>query len=61
MTRTSREILASFLRRVCGSLLTFLFPEPPTKYRREDHYMRGPGPKWHAKHSPTAHPSPEND
>jgi hypothetical protein len=25
-------------------------------YRPEQHYMRGPGPKWHAKHDP-AHPS----
>jgi hypothetical protein len=23
-------------------------------YRPERHYMRGPGPKWHAKHSPAA-------
>jgi hypothetical protein len=22
-------------------------------YRPELHYMRGPGPKWHAKHDPT--------
>ena len=22
-------------------------------YRPELHYMRGPGPKWHAKHNPT--------
>jgi hypothetical protein len=21
-------------------------------YRPEQHYMRGPGPKWHAKHAP---------
>jgi hypothetical protein len=21
-------------------------------YRPERHYMRGPGPKWHAKHDP---------
>ena len=21
-------------------------------YRPEQHYMRGPGPKWHAKHEP---------
>jgi hypothetical protein len=30
-------------------------------YRPELHYMRGPGPKWHAKHDrPTAeaHPAP---
>jgi len=24
-------------------------------YRPEQHYMRGPGPKWHAKHDPAAH------
>jgi hypothetical protein len=23
-------------------------------YRPELHYMRGPGPKWHAKHAPAA-------
>jgi hypothetical protein len=23
-------------------------------YRPELHYMRGPGPKWHAKHGPAA-------
>ena len=23
-----------------------------TDYRPERHYMRGPGPKWHAKHVP---------
>ena len=22
----------------------------PDRYRPEKHYMRGPGPKWHAKH-----------
>jgi hypothetical protein len=26
-------------------------------YRPELHYMRGPGPKWHAKHAPSAAPS----
>jgi hypothetical protein len=25
-------------------------------YRPELHYMRGPGPKWHAKHSAAAQP-----
>jgi hypothetical protein len=24
-------------------------------YRPELHYMRGPGPKWHAKHRPLVH------
>jgi hypothetical protein len=30
-------------------------------YHPELHYMRGPGPKWHAKHRPAAaeaHPAP---
>jgi hypothetical protein len=30
-------------------------------YHHELHYMRGPGPKWHAKHHPAAaeaHPAP---
>jgi hypothetical protein len=26
-------------------------------YRPELHYMRGPGPKWHAKHDPASVPS----
>src|SRR5262245_35349748 len=25
-------------------------------YRPEEHYMRGPGPKWHAKHDPALDP-----
>jgi hypothetical protein len=25
-------------------------------YRPELHYMRGPGPKWHAKHAPSVAP-----
>lgn len=30
--------------------LRFLW-NTPIAYRREDHYMRGRGPKWRAKHS----------
>ena len=44
---------ASLLRSAAGSLLTFLGPSwdgPRRKYRPEDHYMRGPGPKWREKH-----------
>ena len=26
-------------------------------YRPERHYMRGPGPKWHAKHGPVPAPA----
>jgi hypothetical protein len=37
-------------------ILKTLIAEP---YRPELHYMRGPGPKWHAKHDPT--PGKVND
>jgi hypothetical protein len=29
-------------------------------YRPEQHYMRGPGPKWHAKHDHAQHLSAES-
>ena len=29
------------------------------EYRPERHYMRGPGPKWHAKHSGLPEPEQE--
>jgi hypothetical protein len=53
--RTSSVLAAEFadLLRVLKSLI-----DP---YRPELHYMRGPGPKWHAKHRPAAaeaHPAP---
>jgi hypothetical protein len=47
------SVLVSFLRGCICSLVTFLGPSwdgPPGKYRPEDHYMRGPGPKWREKH-----------
>jgi hypothetical protein len=48
-TRKSSEApsLAAELA-VLGRSLRSLF-DP---YRPERHYMRGPGPKWHAKHNP---------
>ena len=45
--------VVSLLRSAAGTLLTFLGPSwdgPRRKYRPEDHYMRGPGPKWREKH-----------
>jgi hypothetical protein len=48
------SVVASLLRRAVGSVATFLGPcwdGPVRKYRPEDHYMRGPGPKWREKHS----------
>jgi hypothetical protein len=43
----------SLLRSAISSVVTFLGPSwdgPVRKYRPEDHYMRGPGPKWREKH-----------
>jgi hypothetical protein len=47
------SVIASSLRGTLSALLTFLGPSwdgPHRKYRPEDHYMRGPGPKWREKH-----------
>jgi hypothetical protein len=41
--------LVSLPRSAASALVTFLGPSwdgPRRKYRPEDHYMRGPGPKW---------------
>ena len=38
-----------WLRRLRRTLAQITDP-----YRPELHYMRGPGPKWHAKHGPAA-------
>jgi hypothetical protein len=48
------SVLASHLRHAIGAVATFLGPSwdgPARKYRPEEHYMRGPGPKWREKHS----------
>lgn len=45
--------IGSLSRRAASTLLQFLFPswyEADRKYWPEKHYMRGPGPKWRAKH-----------
>jgi hypothetical protein len=46
------SVFASHLRRAIGWLVRFLSPcwdGPDGKYHPEDHYMRGPGPKWREK------------
>ncbi|MFY9958843.1 hypothetical protein [Bradyrhizobium sp.] len=53
-TRLAASALVSFLRKVASSVVTFLGPSwdgPHRKYQPEDHYMRGPGPKWREKHA----------
>jgi hypothetical protein len=50
-----RTALAAELADILRQLKSLLDP-----YRPELHYMRGPGPKWHAKHRPAtadAHPA----
>jgi hypothetical protein len=45
--------LVSILGSAVGSSMRFLssfWLGPVGKYRPEDHYMRGPGPKWREKH-----------
>ena len=47
------SVVVAFLRGAVSSLVTFLGPSwdgPVRRYRPEDHYMRGPGPKWREKH-----------
>jgi hypothetical protein len=49
----SSAALVSLLRDAVRSLVTFFGPSwdgPVKRYRPEDHYMRGPGPKWREKH-----------
>jgi hypothetical protein len=42
-----------------GSVLRDLTRSLFDPYRPELHYMRGPGPKWHAKYAPARHdPAP---
>jgi hypothetical protein len=45
------ERLAKVWAAAIGACRTLL-PKHPRPYRPEAHYMRGPGPKWRAKHAP---------
>jgi hypothetical protein len=47
------SIFVAMARSALGAAVTFVgssWDGPVGKYRPEDHYMRGPGPKWRAKH-----------
>jgi len=55
--------VGSLSRKAISALLQFLFPswyEADKKYWPEKHYMRGPGPKWRAKHLSNGAPSPKS-
>jgi hypothetical protein len=48
------SVLGSYLMGAVRNLVTFLGPTwdgQVRRYRPEDHYMRGPGPKWREKHN----------
>jgi hypothetical protein len=47
------SIFVAMAGSALGAVVTFVgssWDGPVGKYRPEDHYMRGPGPKWRAKH-----------
>jgi len=49
---STASVLFSLVRGAARAVLTFLGPSwdgPGRKYRPQDHYMRGPGPKWREK------------
>jgi hypothetical protein len=50
--RPARGLRVSFAE-TCRAVTDGLFDS----YRPEKHYMRGPGPKWHAKHAALAPPA----
>ena len=50
-TRATRGGRSSFAADVVG-LFHDLFKATFDRYQPELHYMRGPGPKWRAKHAP---------
>jgi hypothetical protein len=45
---------APSVRKALAELWHTLTRDLTGSYRPERHYMRGPGPKWHAKHKPVA-------
>jgi hypothetical protein len=50
---STASVLVSGFRGAIGALVTFIGPScdgSVRKYHPEQHYMRGPGPKWREKH-----------
>ncbi len=56
MSTVTATALLRFFRKIAevlskaASILRDLIRDVSDSYRREKHYMRGPGPKWQAKH-----------
>ena len=47
-------LLRYVVKLLCSLRLPQLARDGGTGYRPERHYMRGPGPQWHAKHGSLA-------
>jgi hypothetical protein len=54
-TKTTAPSIGKAALDLWRSMTTDLFG----KYHPERHYMRGPGPKWRAKHARAAHGEPD--
>jgi hypothetical protein len=54
MTNTAVIIAyaAKILAGIKALIARLAHGDPLRRYRPERHYMRGPGPQWHAKHNP---------
>jgi hypothetical protein len=52
--RTAAQIGGGSMLKAELADLARVFRSLIDPYRPELHYMRGPGPKWHAKHRPAA-------
>lgn len=55
ISQPATATLAPRLGRAVVKLWRTLMKEALDPYRPERHYMRGPGPRWHAKHAGMAH------
>jgi hypothetical protein len=52
--RDGRRVMSERLSKIWAAAISAwrtLRPKHPPRYRREAHYMRGPGPAWRAKHT----------
>ncbi len=57
----SKNMSPPLLGKAVAALWTSLVSDMFNVYRPERHYMRGPGPKWHAKHARPAAQEPVGD
>jgi hypothetical protein len=59
---SNRAVWSDQARGLCGTMVAMwrtVSADLFNSYRPEKHYMRGPGPKWHARHGQNEVPGPE--